>query len=137
MKLGIKEAHDTVAVAIKEADRRRKMKPAEGKKRILAYLAGLIIGGIIPSITWDIAHHQTQHRPILWTAVTGGLIYSAPMVAGWFSRYVGQVKGWGFVVALETAMTFTEGWTTLSALIVLVGLNAYILAGRFANDCPQ
>ena len=129
-----KEAHDAVALAIEAGRRRRKNQTAEGKKRIFAYLAGLLIGGIIPTITWDVAHHQTQHRPMLWAAVMGGLIYSAPMVAGWFSRYVGQIKGWGFVVALETAMTFTEGWTTLSALIVLVGLNAYILAGRFTHD---
>ena len=121
------------AAAIEEASRRPKNQAAEGKKRIFAYLAGLLIGGIIPTITWDVAQHQTIHRPILWTAVAGGLVYSAPMVAGWFSRYVGQIKGWGFVVALETAMTFTDGWTTLSALIVLVGLNGYILAGRFTH----
>ena len=134
MKHHFTEAHDTVTAAIKEAGRRRKNQTTEGKKRIFAYLAGLLIGGIIPTITWDVAHHQTPHRPMLWVAVVGGLIYSAPMVADWFSRYVGRIKGWGFVIALETAMTFTEGWTTLSALIVLVGLNAYILAGRFTLD---
>ena len=71
---------------------------------------------------------------MLWLAVTGGLAYSAPMVATWFSRYAGPIKAWGFVVSLEVAMTFTEGWTPLAALTVLTGLNAYILAGRFAQD---
>ena len=71
---------------------------------------------------------------MLWLAVAGGLAYSAPMVAAWFSRYSGPIKAWGFVVALEVAMTFTEGWTPLAALAVLTGLNAYILAGRFIAD---
>jgi hypothetical protein len=56
------------------------------------------------------------------------------MVAGWFTRYAGTVKAWGFVVALEVTMTFTEGWTPLAALAVLTEINAYILAGRFSND---
>lgn len=97
-------------------------------------MAGLLIGGIIPSITWDIVHHQVGERPMLWLAVAGGLAYSAPMVANWFSRYAGAIKAWGFVVSLEVAMTFTGGWTPIAALLVLTGLNAYILAGRFASD---
>lgn len=124
----------TSTVSTKRIYRRRKNKAKQVKKNIFAYLAGILIGGIIPTITWDVAHHQTQQYPMLWMAVAGGLIYSAPMVSNWFSRYVGQMKGWGFVVSLETALTFTEGWTTISALVVLVGLNAYILAGRFTQD---
>lgn len=104
------------------------------RKRIAAFMAGLLIGGIIPSITWDIAHHQVEARPMLWLAVAGGLAYSAPMVASWFGRYAGTIKAWGFVVSLEVAMTFTEGWTPIAALLVLTGLNAFILAARFTND---
>jgi hypothetical protein len=71
---------------------------------------------------------------MLWLAVAGGVAYSAPMIAAWFGRYAGTIKAWGFVMALEVAMIFTEGWTPCAALMVLTGLNAYILAGRFTID---
>jgi hypothetical protein len=68
-----------------------------------SYAVGAVVGGIIPAITWDVAHHQAPTNPTLWLAVAGGLLYSAPLVAAWFSRYVGRIKAWGFVAALETA----------------------------------
>ena len=106
----------------------------KAKTRLVQYAAGAVIGGIVPATTWDIAHSQTQAAPMLWLAVAGGLAYSAPMVAQWFSRYVGNVKGWGFVVSLETALTFTSLETALPALAVLTALNAFILSNRFAQD---
>ena len=85
---------NTSIVSTKRVYRRRRNKAKQVKKNLFAYLAGILIGGIIPTITWDVAHHQTQQCPLLWMAVSGGLIYSAPMVAVWFSRYVGQINGW-------------------------------------------
>lgn len=111
--------------------RRRK---ARSWRQISAYAAGIVIGGIVPAITCDVAHNQVQAYPMLWLAVAGGLAYSAPMVAQWFSRYAGAFKAWGFVVSLETAMTFTHGWTAMAGLVVLTGVNAYVLANRFTQD---
>lgn len=107
---------------------------ARGWRYVSSYAAGAIIGGILPAISWDVAHRQTTEFPMLWLAVAGFLAYSAPMVAQWFSRYAGQFKAWGFVVGLETAMTFTHGWTAIAALAVLIGLNAFVLAARFTQD---
>lgn len=108
-----------------EARRARK----RHRQALGAYVSGCIIGGIIPSITWDVAHHQAPENPWLYIGVLGGLVYSAPLVADWFSQYVGKWKGYGFVVALETALTVTNGWTDITALVVLSALNAYVLGG--------
>lgn len=115
--------------------RTTRIKATQRRRRNLkAYLAGIVIGGILPAISCDVAHNQTGQYPMLWLAVAGFLAYSAPMVAEWFTRYAGQFKAWGFVVGLETAMTFTHGWTAIAALVVLTGLNAYVLANRFTQD---
>lgn len=114
--------------------RSTRRKNARGWRYTTAYAAGIVIGGIIPSIAHDVAHRQAQQLPMLWLAVAGFLAYSAPMVATWFTRYAGQLKAWGFVIGLEAAMVFTSGWTDWAALAVLTGLNAYVLAGRFTQD---
>jgi hypothetical protein len=104
------------------------------KKNVYAYFAGIILGGVIPLIAFNVAHVQVIENPALWVIVAGALIYSAPMVSEWFGRYVGKVKGWGFTVALEVSLTFTHHWTAWLALVVLVGLNAFVLANRFTQD---
>ena len=113
---------------------RRSPKIKRAKSYALKLVAGTVIGGIVPAITYGVAHYQTQANPALWVAVAGGLAYSAPTVAAWFTRYSGQIKAWGFVISLEAALTFTQPITALPALAVLVGLNAFILANRFAQD---
>lgn len=113
---------------------RTSRRKARGWRYATAYTAGIVIGGIIPSIAHDVAHNQAQALPMLWLAVAGFLAYSAPMVAQWFTRYAGPLKAWGFVVGLEAAMVFTTGWTDWAALAVLTGLNAYVLANRFTQD---
>jgi len=104
------------------------------KRNASAFGAGLLLGGVIPAITFTIAHYQVEERPMLWLAVAGGLAYSAPMVAEWFTRYAGLVKAWGFVISLEVALTFTNNITAIPALLALVGLNGWILAQRITND---
>lgn len=104
--------------------------------QILRVLAGLIIGGIIPAVTYHVAHYQVQVNPMLWLGVAGGLAYSAPTVAEWFSNYATPLKAWGFVIALEIAMTFTAQTTALPALGVLIAINAFVLARKFSEK-PQ
>ena len=119
---------------IRKSTRRHVTRRRRGWRKVCAFAAGIVIGGIIPSIAHDVAHNQAQAAPMLWLAVAGFLAYSAPMVAQWFTRYAGQIKAWGFVVGLEAAMVFTQGWTDWAALAVLTGLNAYVLADRFTQD---
>jgi hypothetical protein len=104
------------------------------KRGWAAFGSGLFLGGIIPALTFGIAHWQVQESPMLWLAVAGGLGYSAPMVAEWFARYAGGFKAWGFVGMLEIALTFTDMVTAIPALLALVALNAWVLGKRIQND---
>lgn len=112
------------------------------KNSTRAYLAGFWTGGIVPTLTYAVAHFQAPDlfiqpwgpKEALWLVVIGGLTYSAPMVAAWFSRYVGNIKAWGFVLSLEVTLTFTEQITAIPALVTLICINGLILADKFGND---
>lgn len=111
------------------------------KRSMVASLGACYMGGIIPALTFGVAHFQApslfgQWSPqsALWLVVLGGLAYSGPMVASWFSCYAGTFKGWGFVVSLEVAMTWTDLYTAIPALLTLCVLNGMILRDKFAND---
>lgn len=104
------------------------------KRKGWSFVAGTFLGGIVPALTYHVAHYQVESKPMLWLAVAGGLAYSAPMVASWFTRYAGTVKAWGFVVSLETALTVTDNITAIPALLALIGLNAWVLGNRINND---
>lgn len=104
------------------------------KRKGWSFAAGVVLGGVIPAVTFDVAHRQVQACPMLWLAVAGGLVYSAPMVAAWFTRYAGVVKAWGFVVSLETALVVTDYVTAIPTLLTLIGLNAWVLGNRISND---
>lgn len=104
------------------------------KRKGWSFAAGVVLGGVIPAITFHLAHWQVADKPALWVAVAGGLVYSAPMVAEWFMRYAGVVKAWGFVASLEVALTFTDMVTAIPALLALIGLNAWVLGNRISND---
>lgn len=99
-----------------------------------SFASGIVLGGIIPAITYEVAHYQVEGKAMLWLAVAGGLAYSAPMVAAWFARYAGPLKSWGFVISLETALTVTDNVTAIPALLALIGLNAWVLGNRINND---
>jgi hypothetical protein len=108
----------------------------------IASLGSLVMGGIAPITSFEVSHFQAPDltkvnldaSSFLWIVTLGLLVYSAPLVISWFSRYVGMVKAVGFVVAMETTQTFTSLSTAVPALMVLVVLNAIILRGRFLND---
>lgn len=135
MKTQIPKPSVTLAISAQKGQRTRKLNQAKSRKGQVARLtAGAIIGGIIPAIAHDVAHRQTEAEPLLWLAVGAFLAYSAPLGAEYLTRYLGQVKAWGMIVGLESAMVITHGWTDWAALVVLTGINAWILSQRFAND---
>lgn len=117
---------------LSKSARTRKMNKV--RRKGWSFAAGVLLGGIIPAITFDVAHYQVVDTPMLWLAVAGGLAYSAPMVAAWFARYAGTIKAWGFVVSLETALTVTDSVTAVPALLALIGLNAWVLGNRINQD---
>lgn len=107
-----------------------------------ASFGALIMGGICPIISFIVSHFQAPDltktpldaSAFLWIVTAGLLVYSAPLIISWFSRYVGFGKALGFTVAMEASQTFTGLTTAIPALLVLVALNAIILRGRFLND---
>lgn len=112
------------------------------KRSVLAGAGACYMGGICPVIAFCVSHFQAPDLTIqpwtpkaaLWIVTCGLLIYSAPLIATWFSRWVGNVKSWGFVIAMEATMTFTDLYTAIPALITLIALNGMILRDKFAND---
>lgn len=110
-----------------------------------ASIGSIYMGGICPIIAMVVAHYQAPDltkihsfeeipaSSFLWIIVIGLLAYSAPLIAEWFSKYVGGFKAWGFCIAMETTMSFTSEWTAIPALLTLIGLNAMILRLRFLD----
>lgn len=100
------------------------------------------MGGICPVIAFSVSHFQAPNllneswtpKAALWLVTLGLLVYSAPLIASWFSRWVGPVKAWGFVIAMETTMTITDLYTAIPALLTLIALNGMILKEKFQND---
>jgi hypothetical protein len=126
--------------ALKGAVTRRKNKVKSG---FIRSAGACYMGGICPVISYCVAHEQAPNlvdgsqwtpQAALWLVVVGLLVYSAPLVVQWFSRWVGTLKSVGFVVGLEVAQTFTDPTTALPALVTMVALNAIILRDKFAND---
>jgi hypothetical protein len=106
--------------------------------KIAMQLWATIIGGIAPCISFDVAHNQTKSNSFLWVIVTGLLAYSAPTIQKYLDRYVCNVwKSWGFVIGMEAAMTFTEGWTSYAALFMVVSINALVLGQTMGRNTKK
>lgn len=133
----------------KNATKEIEDKPSEiivkTKKSIVNLIAKIwstIVGGIAPVISYDVAHHQAtplSHKynngSLLWIITLGLLIYSAPTVQDYLDRFVNnKLKSWGFVIAMEVSMTFTEGWTSLASLAMIVSINALVLGRTMGNN---
>jgi hypothetical protein len=104
----------------------------------LATAFGFIIGGIIPVLSFLIAHYTTGK--CRWVIVAGALAYSAVSVFQAMFRILGSdvlagIKALGFVILLECSMVFVD-WSVVSyiALGVLVLFNAVSYADALVND---
>jgi hypothetical protein len=131
---------NTTSTKVSKSSKTRRANKA--KRSLIASLGACYIGGICPVIAFAVSHFQAPNlftaawspRAVLWLVTLGLLVYSAPLIATWFSRWVGSTKAWGFVVAVEVTSTFTDLTTAIPALVTLVALNAIILRDKFAND---
>lgn len=95
------------------------------KRSWIATIIGGIIGGVVPALVYDIAHHQVQGNRALWLIVAGGLVFSATNVFKWsFLASQNYYIAIGFTVLMESSLTFTQGWTSKTSLGVLIGVNA-------------
>lgn len=108
------------------------------KQHKLATVFGFVIGGIIPVLSFLIAHKATGH--CRWIIVAGALAYSATSVFQAMHRILGgdglaAIKALGFVILIESSMVFVNlQYVSYTALGVLVLFNAVAYADALVND---
>lgn len=125
------------------ARNKRRLTPTKRTRRAMLITTGAsLLGGILPAISYDVAHRQapdlftqpwSAHHG-LWLIVAGLLVYSSFSVQSFMARYVGNLKAWGFVIGIETAATCTDHWTAIPALLALCVINAVVLGHRMSQD---
>lgn len=101
-----------------------------------ALICGSMVGGFVPLATFVVAHYETASTPMMWLPVAGGLAYSAMTVFQWARvAYKHPLKALGFVVLLESVMTFSATtWLSLAALAMLIAINAIACACQLVLD---
>lgn len=101
----------------------------------MALVVGAVLGGLVPVMTYTLAHHYVQALPALWLLVAGGLIFSALTVYQWGRVAFGSAwKSAGFVLLLEGILTFTDAKLAGTSLAALVFINATATACRLAVE---
>jgi hypothetical protein len=97
----------------------------------LGALLGALLGGLVPLVTYILAHHEVDaSAPLAGQVATylvlGGLAFSAPTVYGWGKiAFRSNAKAGGFVVLLEGTLTLAHTpWLSVAALVYLVAINA-------------
>lgn len=92
----------------------------------LAGFTGLIIGGAIPAISFELVHYEVHRNPWLWALIAGGLIYSAVTVFQWVTLAFGNAfKALGFVTLSEGAMVLSHNpYVSFGVLALLIFVNA-------------
>jgi len=112
------------------------VRSASHKRNRVAMVAGFILGGWVPMVTYLVSHIHVQDLPMLWLLVAGGLTYSAMTVFSWAKiAFRHPLKALGFVVLLEGAMTFVpDGWIGLPSLGLLILINGLATGTNLVND---
>ena len=101
----------------------------------MALVIGAVLGGLVPAMTYTLAHHYVQATPALWLLVAGGLLFSALTVYQWGRVAFGSAwKSAGFVLLLEGVLTFTDAKLAGTSLAALVFVNATATACRLAVE---
>lgn len=85
------------------------------------------------------SHHDAEANPWLWVAVAACLLFSSFTVYAWTRlAFRSSPKALGFVVLLETIMTFAStAWLASAALVILVGINAIATGATLASRSPE
>jgi len=115
------------------------VRSASHKKNRIAMVAGFILGGWVPTVTYLVSHFHVQALPVLWLLVAGGLTYSAMTVFSWAKiAFRHPLKALGFVILLEGAMTFVpDVWIGLPSLGLLILINGLATGTNLVNDSRE
>lgn len=104
----------------------------------MAFTIGMFLGGLVPFVTFMLAHYYVAENPVLWLLVGGGLLFSAMTVFQWGRMAFGNPwKSAGFVVLLEGVMTFTDIYLAGLALATLIFINATATACKLAMESAK
>lgn len=107
----------------------------------LATSLGAILGGFVPTASYTVAHHELDlSRPLTdqigTVLVLGGLLFSAITVVRWGRQaFQSTAKAVGFVALTEGVLVASQTqWLALSALAILVGVNAIATGSILSRD---
>lgn len=105
-----------------------------------AFVTGLLLGAVVPGMTFVEAHREIDWQRPLWGQpsvlfVLGGLLFSAFTLWHWGKQaFSSRVKATGFVVLLEGVMvTSHTPWLALLALGYLIAINGIATACNLAR----
>jgi hypothetical protein len=106
------------------------------KHNRLAMVAGAILGGFVPTASFEIARYEVQANPAMYILVTGALIYSAMSVYDFAKvAFKHPAKALGFVVLLEGVLVFAKSLPlSYAGLALLVAINAIAAGNALALD---
>lgn len=108
------------------------------RRHPIAALLGALLGGVVPLVTYVVAHYELRDGWIEPRAalVAGGLAYSAKTVWQWGRlAFKCPWKATGFVLLLEGVMVLSSiPWLARLALSYLMGINAVATACTIAHD---
>lgn len=99
---------------------------ATRKENLGATFGGFLLGGIVPFVSYMVAHHDMVS---FWDPkmllVLGGLVFSFYTVNKWGqAAFQSKLKALGFVVLIEGTMVFSSiAWLSIVALVFLVVIN--------------
>lgn len=114
----------------------------KAKNRLAAAL-GAVIGGFVPVGSYVLSHSETTDAPIYTQVVAyfvfGLLVFSARSVYAMGRSAFGEcTKAVGFTVGVEGIMIVSKTPAlSMSALAILVGINAVSVACNLATRQPQ
>jgi VIT1/CCC1 family predicted Fe2+/Mn2+ transporter len=105
------------------------------QKRTLNQSCAALAAGFLPIASFVIAHYESRSNPILWLLVGAALLFSAPTLATWASKWCGsQYKAWGFTALLEGVMVFSHlpvlSFAGLAILVLINASNAWTLSAQ-------
>jgi len=111
------------------------MKVSAAQKRTLNQSCAALAAGFLPIASFVIAHYESKTDPVLWLLVAAALMFSAPTLATWASKWCGnQYKAWGFTGLLEGVMVFSHlpalSFAGLAILVLINASNAWTLSSQ-------
>ena len=130
---------DVKVVGVKVTSRKQPtaapIKINAAQKRTIGQAMASVASGFLPIASFVLAHFESKTNPLLWVLVAAALLFSAPTLAAWATKWSGnQYKAWGFTILLEGVMVFSGtpalSYAGLAILVVINAANAWDLAAR-------